>query len=93
MRKYTGEILVVLSAFFFATTGVMAKLIVAGGISPVRLTQIRTTGVFIALLIVLLVANRSALKITRKELPNLAMMGIIGIAGVQAFYFFAFLVS
>lgn len=67
----------------------MAKLIVAGGISPVRLTQIRTTGVFIALLIVLLVANRGALKVTRKELPNLAMMGIIGIAGVQAFYFFA----
>lgn len=89
MRRYAGEILVVLSAFFFATTGVMAKLIVAGGISPVRLTQIRTTGVFIALLIVLLVANRGALKVTRKELPNLAMMGIIGIAGVQAFYFFA----
>lgn len=89
MRRYTGEILVVLSAFFFATTGVIAKLIVAGGISPVRLTQIRTAGVFIALLIVLLIANRDALKVTRKELPNLAMMGIIGIAGVQALYFFA----
>ena len=67
----------------------MAKLIIAGGISPVRLTQIRTTGVFIALLLFLLITNREALKVTRKELPNLILMGIIGIAGVQAFYFFA----
>lgn len=89
MRRYTGEILVILSAFFFATTGVIAKLIVAGGISPVRLTQIRTIGVFVALLIVLLITNRDALKVTRKELPNLALMGIFGIAGVQALYFFA----
>lgn len=89
MRRYTGEILVVFSAFFFATTGVIAKLIIAGGISPVRLTQIRTTGVFIALLVFLLITNRKSLRVTRKELPNLAMMGIFGIAGVQAFYFFA----
>ena len=67
----------------------MAKLIIAGGISPVRLTQIRTTGVFIALLLFLLITNREALKVTRRELPNLILMGIIGIAGVQAFYFFA----
>lgn len=89
MRRYTGEILVILSAFFFATTGVIAKLIIAGGISPVRLTQIRTTGVFIALLVFLLITNRKSLLISRKELPNLALMGIFGIAGVQAFYFFA----
>ena len=78
MRKYIGEILVIASAFFFATTGVMAKLIIAGGISPVRLTQIRTTGVFLALLIFVLITNRESLKVTRKELPNLALMGIIG---------------
>ncbi len=89
MRKYSGELLVVLSAFFFATTGVMAKLIIAGGISPIRLTQIRTTGVFVALLIFVLITNRESLRVTRKELPNLVLMGIIGIAGVQAFYFFA----
>ena len=89
MRKFTGEILVIFSAFFFATTGVLAKLIVAGGISPVRLTQIRTTGVFIALLIFVLITNRRALRVSRKELPNLFLMGLFGIAGVQAFYFFA----
>jgi len=89
VRRFTGEILVVSSALFFATTGVIAKLIIAGGISPVRLTQIRITGVFIALLIFLLITNRQALRVTRKELPNLFMMGLFGIAGVQAFYFFA----
>lgn len=89
MRRFTGEILVVLSSFFFATTGVLAKLIIAGGISPLRLTQIRVTGVFIAMLLFVLITNRRALKITREELPNLILMGIIGIAGVQAFYFFA----
>jgi len=89
VRKFTGELLVISSAFFFATTGVLAKLIIAGGISPVRLTQIRTTGVFIALLLFVLITNRQALRVTRKELPNLLMMGLFGIAGVQAFYFFA----
>jgi drug/metabolite transporter (DMT)-like permease len=89
VRRFTGEILVVSSALFFATSGVIAKLIIAGGISPVRLTQIRTTGVFIVLLIFLLITNRKSLRVTRKELPNLALMGIFGIAGVQAFYFFA----
>jgi len=89
VRRFTGEILVVSSAFFFATTGVIAKLIIAGGISPVRLTQIRTTGVFLALLLFMLITNRQALRVTRKELPNLFMMGLFGIAGVQAFYFFA----
>ena len=89
MRKFTGELLVISSAFFFASTGVLAKLIIAGGISPVRLTQIRTTGVFIALLLFVLITNRQALRVTRKELPNLLMMGLFGIAGVQAFYFFA----
>ncbi|MEY2798314.1 MAG: hypothetical protein RIS22_580, partial [Actinomycetota bacterium] len=54
-----------------------------------RLTQIRTTGVFLALLLFLLITNRQALRVTRKELPNLFMMGLFGIAGVQAFYFFA----
>jgi drug/metabolite transporter (DMT)-like permease len=67
----------------------MAKLIIAGGISPVRLTQIRATGVFVALLIFVLITNRESLRVTRKELPNLLMMGVFGIAGVQAFYFFA----
>lgn len=89
MRRFTGEILVIFSAFFFATTGVLAKLIIAGGISPLRLTQIRTTGVFLALLTVVLITNWRSLKMTWKELPNLVLMGIFGIAGVQAFYFFA----
>lgn len=89
MRRFTGEILVICSALFFATTGVLAKLIISGGISPVQLTQIRTGGTFLALLLFLLVVNRSSLRLTRREIPNLILLGIIGIAGVQAFYFFA----
>jgi len=85
-----GEILVFTSAFFFATTGVLAKLIILGGnISALRLTQVRIGGTFLLLLVYLLVSDRSSLKVTRKEIPNLILMGIIGIAGVQALYFFA----
>lgn len=89
MRQFRGEILVCASAFFFATTGVLAKLIISGGISPLRLTQIRTAGTFLALLLFLLISNKNALKVRRNEIPNLILIGLIGIAGVQALYFFA----
>lgn len=90
LKNLRGEILVFASASFFATTGVLAKLIILGGnISALRLTQVRIGGTFTLLLAYLLLSDRSALKVTRKEIPNLILMGIIGIAGVQALYFFA----
>ena len=89
MRQYRGEFLVFASAFFFATTGVLGKLIISGGINPLRLTQIRTTGTFLALLLFVLLTNMRSLKIRRGELQNLILIGIIGVAGVQSLYFFA----
>lgn len=54
-----------------------------------RLTQIRCTGAFVVLLMYVLLRNPRALKATRRELPGLAVYGIIGFAAVQAGYFIA----
>lgn len=89
MRQFRGEIMVFASAFFFATTGVLAKLIISGGINPVQLTQIRAIGTFCFLFLFVIATNRNSLKVRKHELPNLILTGVIGMASVQALYFFA----
>jgi len=59
------------------------------GPSAWRLTQIRTGGAFVLLLLFHLVFKRHELKATKSELPWLLAFGVVGVAFVQAFYFVA----
>jgi drug/metabolite transporter (DMT)-like permease len=62
------------------------------GLSPWRLTEVRTAGSLLALLIFLGVKGRlSSLRPHKGELPLLILFGVIGIAAVQAFYFYSIL--
>jgi drug/metabolite transporter (DMT)-like permease len=77
------------AAALWAVNGVVSKVILASGISSLRLTQVRTTGALAGLAVVLIVAAPSRLRVTRRELPFLAVFGICGLAFVQWFYFLA----
>jgi drug/metabolite transporter (DMT)-like permease len=77
------------AAALWAVNGVVSKVILASGISSLRLTQVRTTGALAGLALVLIVAAPSRLRVTRRELPFLAVFGICGLAFVQWFYFLA----
>src|SRR5262245_50496332 len=71
----------------FAINGVVSKVILASGISSLRLTEIRSLGAFVVLAAIVLATNRPALRTTGRELLFLATFGIFGVAFVQLFYF------
>ncbi len=62
------------------------------GLTPWRLTQVRSTGGFIAMLCWLLARGRiSELKTNAREIKMLIPFGLFGIASVQTFYFLSIL--
>jgi drug/metabolite transporter (DMT)-like permease len=75
------------AATLWAVNGTVSKVILASGISSLRLSQVRTTGALAGLVLVLLVTAPSRLRVQRRELLYLAVFGICGLAFVQWFYF------
>jgi drug/metabolite transporter (DMT)-like permease len=76
------------AAGLWAVNGVVSKVIIeSGGIPAQRLTEVRTTGAFVILFVVLALAHPRTLRVRREELPVLLMFGVLGLAFVQWFYF------
>ena len=89
LKSLRAEAFLVFGAVAFAFNGVISKLVLTGGLSAWRLTQIRCSGAFLVLLVYVLLRNHESLKTTRDELPWLAAYGVIGFAAVQVGYFIA----
>ena len=77
------------AATLWAVNGTVSKVILASGISSLRLSQVRTTGAVLGFVLVLLATDRGRLRVRAHELPFLAVFGIGGLAFVQWFYFLA----
>jgi drug/metabolite transporter (DMT)-like permease len=77
------------AAALWAVNGVVSKVILASGFSSLRLAEVRTTGALLGLALFLVLAAPSRLRVTRRELPFLAIFGVCGLAFVQWFYFLA----
>ena len=89
MNYRKGFIALLLASLAFSINGVFSKLVLEAGLSPLRLAEIRSTGAFLSFFVYLLLFKRSALKFELKALPEMLIYGIVGYAGVQAFYFIA----
>ena len=89
MNYRKGFIALLLASLAFSINGVFSKLVLEAGLSPLRLAEIRSTGAFLAFFVYLLLFKRSALRFELKALPEMIIYGIVGYAGVQAFYFIA----
>jgi drug/metabolite transporter (DMT)-like permease len=77
------------AATLWALNGVVSKVILGAGISAERLAQVRSTGAFVGLVLIVLATAPSRLRATPRELRHLAAFGICGLAFVQWFYFLA----
>ena len=86
-EKQRHELFLILGAFFFAVNGVPAKLVLNSTLTSLRLTEIRTIGGFLILLIWVLIKNPKSLRISKSEIPWLILFGLVGFAGVNTFYF------
>ena len=84
-----GEIYLILGAALFAFNGVVAKVVLAEGLSPWRLTQVRSGGAFLILIIFFLLFRRRDLRASRSEIPWLIAFGVVAVVLVQALYFVA----
>jgi drug/metabolite transporter (DMT)-like permease len=86
LNRFRGEIYLITGALFFSFNGVISTLVL-DHLSPFRLTQVRCIGAFAIIFVFVASHNFQSLKATRRELPTLALLGIVGFAAVQAGYF------
>jgi drug/metabolite transporter (DMT)-like permease len=75
------------AATLFAINGTVSKVILESGVSSLRLAQVRSTGAFVLLGLLVVVAARRTLRADRRELAFLALYGIAGLALIQVLYF------
>jgi len=87
--KHRAEFLMISAAMGFALGGVAAKILREADMDAFRLTQIRTVGAAIILLAFALMRGKKQLYARRDELKDLIIFGVIGVAAVTSFYFFA----
>ena len=73
----------------WALNGNLARYLLDDDVNAFRLSQLRSSGAWLLLLLALGVARRDLLRIDRRELPALAVLGVVGLAGVHATYFLA----
>ena len=86
LNRFRGEIYLITGALFFSFNGVISTLVL-DHLSPFRLTQVRCIGAFAIIFVFVASRNFQSLKATRREIPTLALLGIVGFAAVQAGYF------
>jgi drug/metabolite transporter (DMT)-like permease len=88
-RPALGYALTLAAATLFAVNGTVSTLALEAGIPATRLTALRCTGAAVCLLAVLAVAAPGRLRVTWREVPFLAVFGIVGVALTQFLYYVA----
>jgi drug/metabolite transporter (DMT)-like permease len=84
-----GYALAAAGATMWALNGNMARYLLDDGVSAFRLSELRSLGSWLILLLVLGLARPELLRVERRDLPALAALGVVGLAGVHATYFLA----
>jgi drug/metabolite transporter (DMT)-like permease len=87
--KYRAEFLVISASMGFALGGVAAKVLREADMDAFRLTQIRSTGAGLILLAFAIIKGKDQLRARKEEIKDLILFGVIGVAAVTSFYFFA----
>jgi drug/metabolite transporter (DMT)-like permease len=88
-RPAVGYVLTLASAALFGVNGTVSTLALQAGIPPTRLTALRCTGAAVCLLAVLAVIAPRRLRLTWREVPFLAVFGVVGVAMTQFLYYYA----
>src|SRR3712207_7598242 len=73
----------------WALNGSLARFLLDDGVSAPHLSELRSAISCLLLIAVLGVVSRRRLRIRRADVPKMAWLGIVGLAGVHATYFFA----
>jgi DME family drug/metabolite transporter len=89
MNERSSYPLIVMASIIWGTMGIFGKFAFAYGINPVTLTALRILISSVTLLVPLALSKRELLRIRRKDLPRLLLLGIFGVALQRISYFYA----
>jgi drug/metabolite transporter (DMT)-like permease len=81
-----GYLFALLAAVLFGANGSLAKLIIEAGLSPTQLTQFRTLGTAVLAGAILLATDRAAFRLRPRQVLVMAILGVFGVALLQATY-------
>jgi drug/metabolite transporter (DMT)-like permease len=84
-----GYVLVAVGAAMFALGGNLARYMLDDGVSATRLSQLRSAGSLVLLAIALALTRPQLMRVRRDDLPQLAFLGVCGLALVHATYYAA----
>ena len=82
-----GAVMYLVAAFLFALNGSVAKAQIEAGLSAAQVTEIRTLGCAVILLVFLAITKPSSLRVRRAEVPFLLLFGVLAYA-LTPFLFF-----
>ena len=82
-----GAVMYLVAAFLFALNGSVAKAQIEAGLSAAQVTEIRTLGCAVLLLIFLAITKPASLRVHRSEIPFLLLFGVLAYA-MTPFLFF-----
>jgi len=88
-RPATGYLLTIAAAGLFAVNGTVSALALQAGIPATQLTALRCTGAAVALVVVLALVSPHRLRLSWREVPFVAVFGVVGIALTQFLYYTA----
>jgi len=88
-RLYLGYALYLAATVLFAVNGSIVKAILQSGVSATSLSEVRATGAFVILFIIVAITRPRALRIRRSEWKLLLAYGVIGVSMTQYLYFVA----
>ena len=83
-----GFLYILLADFLWGMSAALAKHLFNKQISPLDLSQIRMMLSFIILAVYLAVINPKLLRIGRKDIPYMIILGVFGLAAVQFCYYY-----
>jgi drug/metabolite transporter (DMT)-like permease len=87
-RPLLGYALVWTAVLLWSVNGTVSKIVLeSGGLSPLRLSEVRATGSALLLCAVVITTRRERIRVERREVGFLVVFGVCGLAFVQFFYF------
>ncbi len=89
MKHLKGYIAISLAAVLWGVAASVAKSFFNKAYEPLILVQMRVTLSFAVLFLFFLTTNRSLLKFSIKDIPHVLIVGILGVAGSNYFYYAA----
>jgi drug/metabolite transporter (DMT)-like permease len=84
-----GYVLAAAAATLWALNGSLARFLLDDHMPPARLAELRSVCTFAAIAAALALARPRLLRVRASDIGRLLLLGVLGLAGVNAFYFAA----